>query len=192
MTTRCLTLMALLAALPAPAAPVPSPSSAPRFLADGRVPAVGSPAAGADEHQAGSVTLRDATLARDISNSAPKDPISELSTAQKRLLLWAHVQVDGGSAAIAARWYATETGERLLGEYTLPLPDGESRVVCWLETAAKTSKFPLGPMRVDLIADGRVLKSLVARVHKASLIEELKEAAREIGQEFNKLFTGKK
>lgn len=138
---------------------------------------------------AGPVSVVDAVLARDIAEGQAKDPVTEFSTARKRLLLWARVQAPAGGA-LTARWYAVDGGERLLGEHALAVPAGESRVACWLEVANDQAKFTRGRYRVDLVAGDRVVRQLPFRVREAGFLEGLGEAIEQFGKELDKAIKG--
>ena len=137
------------------------------------------------------VSVLDALFARDVENGEAKEPVTEFSTARRRLVLWARVRASGGGALLA-RWYATDGGDRLLGEHTLGVPAGESRVAYWLEPAHDKGKFHRGPLRVDLIAGGRVIKSLPLRIRQAGFFDELGEAVEQFGRELEKAIQGER
>ena len=158
----------------AAAPPVVPPPSAPR-------PAPGVVAPG------GPVGILNAVLAKDIENGQPKDPVTEFSTARKRLVLWAQTQ---GGGALTARWYATDGGDRLLGEHTLAVPPGQQPVVFWLEVADAKAKFGRGRFRIDLVSANRVVQQLPFRVREATFLEELGEALEQFGKELDKAIKG--
>ncbi len=146
-------------------------------------PAASSPAPG------GPVSVLEALFAKDVENGEAKDPVTEFSTARKRLVLWARVQAAGGGA-LTARWFATDGGERLLGEHTLAVPAGESRVAYWLEAAHDKAKFTRDLLRVDLVSGGRVVKSLPLRLRQAGFFDEVGAALEQFGRELEKAIQG--
>lgn len=137
----------------------------------------------------GPVSVLNAVLAKDVENGQPKDPVTEFSTARKRLVLWAQGQAAGGGA-LTARWYATDGGDRVLAEHTLAVPAGESRVAFWLEVAGENAKFKQGPFRVDLVSGNRVIRQLPFRIRQANFFEELGGALEQLGRELDKAIKG--
>lgn len=137
----------------------------------------------------GPVGVLNAVLAKDVENGQAKEPVKEFSTARKRLVLWAQTQAPNGGA-LTARWYATDGGDRLLGEHTLPVPPGESRLAYWLEVADKNTKFNRGRFRVDLVSNNQVVQQLSFRIREAGFFEELGEAFEQFGKELEKAIKG--
>lgn len=138
---------------------------------------------------AGRVSVVEAVLAKDVEQGQPKDPVTEFSAVRKRLILWARVGAPGGGA-LTARWYATDGGDRLLGEHTLAVPAGENRVAYWLEVADDKTKFPRGGFRVDLLSAGQTVKQVPFHIRPAGFFEEVGEAFEQLGRELDKAISG--
>lgn len=170
-----------------PASPVASAVAPPDPIAAAPAPAVPAPPA----PPAGPVSVLDAALVRDVEQGEARDPATEFSTARRRLVLWARVQAPAAAGgALTARWYATDGGDRLLGEHTLAVPPGESRVAYWLEAASDKVKFKRGRLRVDLVAGDRVVKQLPFRIRQAGFLEEIGGALEQLGKELDKVIKG--
>ena len=165
-----------------------SPPSAPVVEAPSRFPTTSSLKPGG-QMPSGPITVLNAVLAKDVENGQAKDPVKEFSTARKRLVLWSQTQAPNGGA-LTARWYATDGGDRLLGEHTLAVPPGESRLAYWLEVADKNAKFNRGRFRVDLVSDNRVIQQIPFRIREAGFFEELGEVFEQFGKELEKAIKG--
>jgi hypothetical protein len=164
------------------ARPAPAPAPPPAVAA---LP----PARPESPRPAGPVIVLDAALARDVAGGDPRDLVVEFTTARRRLLLWARAQSERGGA-LTARWYTRDGGDRLLGEHTLTLSAGESKIAFWLEPTDSATAFRSGPMRVDLVADGRVLKSIDFRIREANFLEGMNERLGQFSRELDKLIRG--
>ena len=132
------------------------------------------------------VQVLQAAFTKDVVGGEPKDVVEEYTTVRRRLILWAKVDGGPGGGALTARWRAGKGPKQTLGEHTLRVGPGESRVAFWLEPAVQDMQFPRGEIEVELLSGGKLLQAMPLRIRKAGMLETLGGALEEAGQELNK------